>query len=111
MTQQAISEAVQHIKDHGYFIAKGAIDHSLCDALLDEIHRLEELGVPRSLDNNFHGHRTTRFYDVLNLGNVWQQLPVHPAILPVVRDVLARMGTFLPRYIHKLIVNYFGIRF
>lgn len=88
MTQQAISEAAQHIKDHGYFIAKGAIDHSLCDALLDEIHRLEELGVPRSLDNNFHGHRTTRFYDVLNLGNVWQQLPVHPAILPVVRDVL-----------------------
>jgi ectoine hydroxylase-related dioxygenase (phytanoyl-CoA dioxygenase family) len=88
VTQQEIARAVEHITDHGYYVLENAIEPSLCDSLLDEIHRLEEISVPRSLDNDFHGHRTTRFYDVLNLGAVWQQLPVHPAILPVVRGVL-----------------------
>ena len=88
MTPLEISRAVEHIKDRGYYILENTIAPSLCDALLEEIHRLEDMGVSRSLDNNFHGHRTTRFYDVLNLGAVWQQLPVHPAILPVVRGVL-----------------------
>lgn len=78
----------QHILDHGYFILENAIEQTLCDDLMMEIERLEQCAVPRSLDNDFHGHRTTRFYDVLNLGDVWQKLPVHESILPVARAVL-----------------------
>lgn len=81
-------DIVDHIHQHGYYILEDAIDPALCDALLHEIDRLEDAHVPRSLDNDFHGHQTTRFYDVLNLGEVWQQLPVHDAILPVARGLL-----------------------
>lgn len=79
---------VQHIHEHGYYILEDAVEPALCDALLEEIERLEAKEVPRSLDNDFHGHQTTRFYDVLNLGDVWQKLPVHDAILPVARGLL-----------------------
>ena len=85
MTTEAIA---QHILDHGYFILENAIEETLCDDLMMEIERLEQCAAPRSLDNDFHGHRTTRFYDVLNLGDVWQKLPVHDSILPVARAVL-----------------------
>ena len=85
---QVTERIVEHVKEHGYFILEGAIETSLCDQVLAEINRLEQAGVPRSLDNDYHGHRTTRFYDVLNLGDVWQALPVHPAILPVAQGVL-----------------------
>ena len=84
----SVDEVVEHIREHGCYVHEHAIEQSLCDELLGEIHRLEEAGVPRSMDNDFHGHRTTRFYDVLNLGDVWRRLPVHPAILPVARGVL-----------------------
>ena len=70
---ESVDAVVEHIREHGYYVHEHAIELPLCDELLDEIHRLEHDGVPRSLDNDFHGHRTTRFYDVLNLGDVWQQ--------------------------------------
>jgi ectoine hydroxylase-related dioxygenase (phytanoyl-CoA dioxygenase family) len=78
----------KHILDHGYFILEDAIEPTLCDDLMTEIARLEQSAVPRSLDNDFHGHRTTRFYDVLNLGDIWQKLPIHHSILPVAKAVL-----------------------
>ncbi|MEM7363714.1 MAG: hypothetical protein AAF525_06800, partial [Pseudomonadota bacterium] len=76
-SQGTVSNAdiVDHIHQHGCYILKDAIEPGLCDALCEEIDRLEDEQVPRSLDNDFHGHQTTRFYDVLNLGDVWQQLP------------------------------------
>ncbi|MGE0729375.1 MAG: phytanoyl-CoA dioxygenase family protein [Acidimicrobiia bacterium] len=85
---ERVQEAVDHLAAHGWYIWERALDDALCDDVLAEIDRLEHGGVPRSLDNDFHGHRTIRFYDVLNQGDVWQRLPVHPAILPVVRAVL-----------------------
>ena len=87
-TPQRVQEAVEHLGAHGWYIWERALDDELCDELLAEIDRLERSGVPRSLDNDFHGHRTIRFYDVLNQADVWQRLPTHPAILPVVRAVL-----------------------
>lgn len=79
---------VEHIHAHGYYILADAIETSLCDEMSAEIERLESEHVPRSLDNDFHGHLTTRFYDVLNLGDVWQKLPVHTTLLPVARGLL-----------------------
>ena len=42
----------------------------------------------RSLIQSFHGHRTVRYFDLLNAAPVFRTLPAHPAILPVVRAVL-----------------------
>ncbi|MDG1115431.1 MAG: phytanoyl-CoA dioxygenase family protein [Pseudomonadales bacterium] len=82
------AQAVDHIKEHGYFIMRKALDEALCDDILAEIRRLDDLKIPRSLDNNFHGHLTTRYYDVLNYGDVWQRVATHKSILPIVRDIL-----------------------
>lgn len=83
-----VAVAVEHLTAHGWYIWERALSAELCDEVLAEIDRLRRHGVPRSLDNDFHGHRTVRYYDVLNQGAVWRRLPVHPAILPVVRAVL-----------------------
>lgn len=81
-------DIVTEIIDHGYCIVPDAFSEEFCDEVLDEIHRLETTRVPRSLDNNFHGHKTLRFFDVLNHGEVWQRLATHEALLPVVKGVL-----------------------
>lgn len=83
-----VQEVAEHLAEHGWAIWERALDGALCDEVLAEIDRLERAGLPRSLDNDFHGHRTIRFYDLLSQGDVWRRLPTHPAILPVVRAVL-----------------------
>merc|ERR1712196_331807 len=54
--------------------------------------------VPEWYKNPFHGYRTTRFYNLLNEGEVWQRLCTHPSILPVARAVLGEdclLNTYL----------------
>ncbi len=80
--------AIEHINEHGFYIWPDAFDKAFCDEILDEIVRLERDRVPRSLDNDFHGHKTVRYYDVLNQGEVWQHVATHPNLLPVARGVL-----------------------
>jgi ectoine hydroxylase-related dioxygenase (phytanoyl-CoA dioxygenase family) len=80
--------AIAHVLAHGYYIMEDAFDADFCDDILAEIHDLEARDAPLSLRNDFHGHRTARYFDLLNHGEVWQRIPVHPAILPVVRGVL-----------------------
>jgi hypothetical protein len=81
-------DLVTEIIDRGYCIVPDAFTEAFCDEVLDKIRRLETTRVPRSLDNNFHGHKTLRFFDVLNHGEVWQRLATHEAFLPVVKGVL-----------------------
>ena len=42
----------------------------------------------RSLIQSFHGHRTVRYFDLLNADPMFRTLPVHVGILPVARAVL-----------------------
>lgn len=86
--EQRNQRAFDHIQAHGYYIMADAFSQPLCDEILDEIARLARDKVPRSLDNDFHGHKTVRYYDVLNYGEVWQRVATHEALLPVVRGVL-----------------------
>lgn len=83
-----VAGAVQHIEAHGYYIWENAFSHAECDQLLEGIATLEQQRTPRSLVNNFHGHRTLRFYDLLNCGPQWQFPVTHPNLLPVIRGVL-----------------------
>ena len=83
-------EAITPINDKGFYIWENAFDSSFCDEILDEISRLETLSTPRSLDNDFHGHKTVRYYDVLNYGEIWQRVATHPNLLPVVQGILGK---------------------
>jgi ectoine hydroxylase-related dioxygenase (phytanoyl-CoA dioxygenase family) len=79
---------VSRIDDTGYTIVEGAIDLDLVDALNDELLRLEhELDIVPA-DNTFEGLHTTRIYNLLAHGPNFEQVPVHPAILPICERVL-----------------------
>ena len=81
----------QHLKriaEDGYTIVEGAIDLDVCDALREDLDRLErELGI-KPAENSFEGHQTWRIYNLLAHGPLYEQIPVHPEILPIVDNVL-----------------------
>lgn len=76
------------IAEQGYTIIADAIDPALISALCDSLTRLEERLGTRPAANSFEGHRTLRVYNLLAHDDVWQQVPVHPEVLPVVEAVL-----------------------
>lgn len=78
----------QQLVDDGYTIVENAIEPELIDALLDDVKRLEsELG-SRPADNRFEGNLTTRTYNLLAHGEVWQKVPTHPVVLELIEGVL-----------------------
>jgi len=78
------------VESQGFTIVEGAIDLDLVDALVDDLDRLvRDLGTTPA-DNAFEGTRTTRVYNLLAHGPRFQQIPVHPAILPICQGVLDR---------------------
>jgi ectoine hydroxylase-related dioxygenase (phytanoyl-CoA dioxygenase family) len=76
------------IAERGYTIIPDAFDVDLADALLADLDRLHaELDV-RPAANAFEGTSTLRVYNLLVHGELWQRVPVHPNVLPVVERVL-----------------------
>jgi len=72
----------------GYTVVEDAIEPELVDALSADLLRLERtLGV-RPAQNEFEGTRTVRIYNLLAHGPLYERIPVHPAILPLVETVL-----------------------
>jgi ectoine hydroxylase-related dioxygenase (phytanoyl-CoA dioxygenase family) len=86
-TDEQAAHAARILED-GYSVVEGAIEPALCEALDEDLHRLErELGAAPA-DNLFEGLRTTRIYNLLVHGPLYQQIPVHPNVLPIVEQVL-----------------------
>jgi ectoine hydroxylase-related dioxygenase (phytanoyl-CoA dioxygenase family) len=83
-----IAGHLERIEDQGYTIVEDAIDVGFVAALNEDLLRLElELGiVPAS--NTFEGTHTTRIYNLLAHGPDFEEVPVHPAILPICEGVL-----------------------
>jgi ectoine hydroxylase-related dioxygenase (phytanoyl-CoA dioxygenase family) len=81
-------EHIAEIADQGYTIIEGAIDIDHVDALADDLVRLErELGVEPAT-NSFEGSETWRIYNLLVHGEIYERIPAHPNVLPVVEGVL-----------------------
>jgi ectoine hydroxylase-related dioxygenase (phytanoyl-CoA dioxygenase family) len=79
---------VGRIERDGYTIVEDAIGLDVVDSILDDLLRLEhDLGVVPA-HNDFEGVRTTRVYNLLAHGPRFEQIPVHPAILPICERVL-----------------------
>jgi ectoine hydroxylase-related dioxygenase (phytanoyl-CoA dioxygenase family) len=78
----------EEIAEQGYTILEGVLEPALVEALLADLDRLhEELGTTPAA-NGFEGTATLRVYNLLVHGELWQQVPLHPAVLPVVEQVL-----------------------
>jgi ectoine hydroxylase-related dioxygenase (phytanoyl-CoA dioxygenase family) len=93
MDERTLDESVvaghaEQVMEDGYTIVEGAIETSLCDEIADDLLRLEEeLGILPA-DNSFEGVRTTRIYNLLAHGPLYERIPVHPNVLPIVEQVL-----------------------
>lgn len=88
LTGDAVAAHVDQIADQGYTIVERAIDLDLIDALNEDLLRLEvDLGIAPA-DNLFEGSRTVRVYNLLVHGTLYEQIPVHPSILPICEGVL-----------------------
>jgi ectoine hydroxylase-related dioxygenase (phytanoyl-CoA dioxygenase family) len=91
MAAAGVDEHHQHldrIARDGYTVIEHAIDATLVDALAADLQRLERQLEVKPAANSFEGTRTLRIYNLLVLGVLWREIPVHPAVLPIVEGVL-----------------------
>jgi ectoine hydroxylase-related dioxygenase (phytanoyl-CoA dioxygenase family) len=88
--QTDLEAHVAGIEKDGYSIVHDAFDADLLTALNDDLLRLErELDV-RPYLNDFEGARTVRIYNLLARGKLYEDIPVHGHVLPIVERVLDR---------------------
>ncbi len=78
----------QQLVDDGYTVVENAIEPDLVDALLEDVRRLEVELRSRPADNRFEGNLTTRTYNLLAHGEIWQHVPTHPVVLELIEGVL-----------------------
>ncbi|MFU8815371.1 MAG: phytanoyl-CoA dioxygenase family protein [Pseudomonadales bacterium] len=88
MNETVRSRHLQAIAERGYTIIENAIEPALVNALNVALDRLEQEHGIRPGANAFEGHHTIRIYNLLARDHVFEQVPVHAAVLPIVEGVL-----------------------
>lgn len=90
LTDPELARHAARVAADGYTVLEDVIDAAHLDELAGEVARLTaELGVVPA-DNVFEGTRTTRIYNLLARGEVFERVAEHPAVLPLVERVLDR---------------------
>ena len=87
---KSVQDHLVEIGERGWTVIEDVIDPRLVDDLAADLERLERELEIEPAGNSFEGRRTLRVYNLLAHGEVWWQVPVHPAVLPVVEGVLDR---------------------
>jgi ectoine hydroxylase-related dioxygenase (phytanoyl-CoA dioxygenase family) len=88
LSAATITDHAAQVAETGYTVLEGVIEEDLVDAIAEDLLRLErDLGIVPA-DNLFEGLRTVRIYNLLVHGELYQRIPVHPSVLPVVEAVL-----------------------
>jgi ectoine hydroxylase-related dioxygenase (phytanoyl-CoA dioxygenase family) len=84
----SVATHLDRIARDGYTILERVIEPELVAALGQDLLRLEEEYDIKPARNAFEGARTVRIYNLLAHGKLYEQIPVHAAVLPVVEGVL-----------------------
>jgi ectoine hydroxylase-related dioxygenase (phytanoyl-CoA dioxygenase family) len=88
LDEATIEKHAETVRSEGWAVVENAIALDLVDAIYDDLLRLEhDLGIVPA-DNLFEGIRTTRIYNLLVHGPIYERIPVHPNVLPIVERVL-----------------------
>ena len=88
IASDAAAHHAERIAREGYTIVEDAVELAALDAIADELTRLEHaLGIAPA-HNRFEGRQTLRIYNLLVFGKLFEAIPVHPAVLPIVERVL-----------------------
>lgn len=89
LTEVEATSHVEHIGEQGFAILEGAIDEDFQREICDELARLEEVRPGGDIPPApFTGMVTRRWFDVLNDGEVWQRVAIHPWIMQIQRHIL-----------------------
>ncbi|MFM8971604.1 MAG: phytanoyl-CoA dioxygenase family protein [Actinomycetota bacterium] len=88
LTDEVLDAHAAQVAEQGYTVLEDAIAPDLLDALTESLERLERERDVRPGANTFEGHHTLRTYNLLALDPVWQQVPVHEHVLPIIERVL-----------------------
>jgi ectoine hydroxylase-related dioxygenase (phytanoyl-CoA dioxygenase family) len=88
---QAAAEGSPHLREideQGYTVLEDVIEPDLVAALREALDRIaRDRGIGTG-SNEFEGHETVRLYNLLAHDDVFAQVPVHAAVLPIVEGVL-----------------------
>jgi ectoine hydroxylase-related dioxygenase (phytanoyl-CoA dioxygenase family) len=72
----------------GYTVLERVIEPALVEALIADIRRLEDDYAIVPAGNAFEGSHTMRLYNLLAFGKLYEAIPVHEHVLPLVERVL-----------------------
>jgi ectoine hydroxylase-related dioxygenase (phytanoyl-CoA dioxygenase family) len=86
----SVEDHVREIDEQGVTCLRGVLDPDQVATLLEDLERIERQEQVRPATNDFEGTNTLRAYNLLRHGPLWEAVPVHPAVLPVVEGVLDR---------------------
>ena len=88
MGEERLAGHLAEIEDQGYTILPNVISPEIIAALREDLQRLAAQLGTKPASNTFEGTNTLRIYNLLARGPVYEAVPVHPGILPVVEGVL-----------------------
>ena len=80
--------ALETIESQGYCVLENVIEAGLVDRIRERLARIERERNVRPADNDFEGRDTVRVYNLLAHGDPFAEIPIHPAVLPIVEGVL-----------------------
>src|SRR5512138_3755546 len=85
---KTIDAHLERIARDGFTIVEGAIEPAFVAELVADLERLELMYDVKPARNAFEGTRTVRIYNLLVHGKVYERIPVHVNVLPIVERVL-----------------------
>ncbi|MFZ5738849.1 MAG: phytanoyl-CoA dioxygenase family protein [Pseudomonadota bacterium] len=88
LSDAEITAHARRIRDDGYTVIERAVDPELVAALIGAVERIErehQLGCAKT---SFEGFKTLRVNNLLTYDEVFWQVPLHGAVLPIVEAVL-----------------------
>ena len=88
MDEAARARHIERVRRDGYTIVENAIEPELIEALNTTLDRLERELDAKPAMNGFEGHRTVRIYNLLARDPVFERVPVHTSVLPIIEGVL-----------------------
>lgn len=88
LSPEEIQVHYERIERDGYTIVENAIEPHFVDAIVAALDRLERDLNIKPAPNPFEGAKTLRVYNLLVHGKLWERIPVHENVLPIVERVL-----------------------
>jgi ectoine hydroxylase-related dioxygenase (phytanoyl-CoA dioxygenase family) len=83
-----VEQHVRAVAEDGYTIVPDAIEPELIDALRRDLEQLERFFQVEPAGNSFEGFHTLRLYNLLAFGRLFELVPVHRHVLPIIDRVL-----------------------